>query len=106
MIKRIVKLTFDPRRTGDFLALFRESKPRILGFPGCRHVELLRCTDPDNVFFTYSFWEDAAALEAYRTSDLFRSTWSRTKPLFADKPQAWSVVDWAGGGDGHAGVSA
>ena len=94
MIKRIVKLTFQPGSVDDFIAIFRESQGLIVGFPGCRHVELLRCTQPDNVFFTYSFWEDEAALEYYRQSELFRSTWARTKALFADKPQAWSVVEW------------
>ena len=94
MIKRIVQLSFQADKIDDFLAVFRESKALILGFPGCHHVELLRCTQPDNVFFTYSFWEDDSALERYRRSELFRSTWSRTKPLFSDKPQAWSMVEW------------
>jgi len=30
-------------------------------------------------------------LEAYRQSELFKNVWSKTKPLFNDKPQAWSV---------------
>lgn len=93
MIKRIVLLTFQPDKVDAFLAIFRESKGRIRAFPGCRRLELLRCTRPDNVFFTYSFWEDEAALEAYRRSELFRATWSRAKPLFAAKPRAWSVTD-------------
>ena len=94
MIKRIVKLTFQPDRIADFLAIFRESKGLILAFPGCHHVELLRCTQPENVFFTYSFWEDESALGRYRESALFRSTWNRTKQLFADKPQAWSTEEY------------
>jgi len=94
MIKRIVQLTFQPDRTDDFLSIFRESKSLIEAYPGCQHVELLRCTDPDNVFFTYSFWEDEEALERYRQSELFRATWSRTKVLFADKPRAWSTEEW------------
>ncbi|MCB0584050.1 MAG: antibiotic biosynthesis monooxygenase [Phaeodactylibacter sp.] len=94
MIKRIVKLTFQQERADDFLAIFRESKKQILGFPGCQHLELLRCTQPDNIFFTYSFWDDETALERYRQSELFRSTWSRTKKLFADRAHAWSVEEW------------
>ena len=94
MIKRIVELTFQPDRIDDFLAAFNESKSFIRGFPGCHSMELLRCIQPDNVFFTYSIWDDEAALDAYRRSELFRSTWSRTKPLFADSPQAWSTVEW------------
>ncbi len=92
MIKRIVKLTFQPGKAEAFLAIFDESNPQIRQFPGCLHLELLRNTDPDNIFFTYSFWESEAALERYRKSETFRSTWERTKVLFAERPEAWSVV--------------
>ncbi|MCO6477370.1 MAG: antibiotic biosynthesis monooxygenase [Phaeodactylibacter sp.] len=96
MIKRIVKLTFQPEKVDDFLAIFRDSGGLIRAFPCCHHVELLRCTEPDNVFFTYSFWEDGTALERYRRSALFRSTWKRTRQLFAGEPEAWSTVEWGG----------
>ena len=91
MIKRIVKLTFQEEKIEDFLGIFERSKLRIRGFDGCHHVELLKAKSPDNVFFTFSIWEDEAALEKYRKSDLFQSTWTQTKILFADKPMAWSV---------------
>ena len=48
--------------------------------------------DPD-VFFTFSVWESAAHLDAYRNSKLFAETWAATKALFADKPQAWSMEE-------------
>jgi heme-degrading monooxygenase HmoA len=35
-----------------------------------------------------SFWETEEALELYRSSELFRSTWAKTKLLFDEKPQA------------------
>ena len=91
MIKRIVTMTFQKDKIADFQAIFRESKYKIRHFKGCRHLELLRCTNPDNVFFTFSFWEDETHLNAYRHSELFQSTWSRTKVLFAQKPEAWST---------------
>lgn len=91
MIKRIVKLTFQEDKIGDFLKIFETSKSKIRKFEGCHHVELLRAQSPKNVFFTFSIWEDETALQKYRHSDLFRSTWSQTKVLFSDKPVAWSV---------------
>lgn len=91
MIKRIVKLTFQRDKITSFLAIFEESKDDICQFPGCRKLELWRCKHPENVFFTYSFWKSEAALENYRHSELFKSTWTRTKGLFAGKPEAWSV---------------
>ena len=96
MIKRFVKLTFRPELVETFLTtVFEPSKQQIRAFPGCRHMELLRSTDQANVLFTFSLWEDAAALEAYRQSDLFRSTWAKSKALFAERAEAWSleVVD-------------
>ncbi len=91
MIRRIVKMTFQNDKIDDFLAIFNESHPKIRAFPGCAHLELWRAQTPENVLFTYSHWENEAALENYRHSELFRTTWAKTKVLFADKPQAWSV---------------
>lgn len=91
MIKRIVKMTFQPDQVPVFLDIFETSKNLIRQFPGCQHVELLRLTEVNNVFFTFSLWENELALESYRQSDLFRTTWSKTKVLFTDKPVAWSL---------------
>ncbi len=91
MIKRIVKMTFQPEQVAVFLDIFETSKNRIRQFPGCQHVELLRWSDASNVFFTFSLWDNNAALEEYRQSELFRSTWSKTKVLFSEKPAAWSL---------------
>lgn len=91
MILRIVKMTFDTEKVADFLSIFGESREKIRAFPGCQHLELWQGTDAPHIFFTYSHWENEEALEAYRHSELFKTTWSRTKKLFADKPEAWSV---------------
>jgi len=91
MIKRIVKLTFQNDKIDDFINIFETSKSKIRNFKGCRHVELLRAQSPQNVFFTFSIWENETALENYRHSKLFRTTWSQTKILFSDKPAAWTV---------------
>ncbi len=90
MLVRIVRMTFRPDALPDFHAIFDRSKQQIRAFPGNRHLELLH--DPDNpaVRMTYSLWDDANALEAYRKSDLFRHTWAATKPLFAERPVAFS----------------
>ena len=91
MIKRIVKMTFQPDKVKAFQTIFEESKSKIRNFEGCHHLELLRCVKPANIFFTYSFWEDEDHLNKYRHSDLFQKTWAKTKVLFADKPEAWST---------------
>ncbi|MCP3929508.1 MAG: antibiotic biosynthesis monooxygenase [Bacteroidetes bacterium] len=93
MIKRIVKLTFREEAIGQFLAIFEENNKNIRHAPGCFHLELLRSVPDSSIFFTFSIWEDEKALEAYRQSDLFKSTWARTKKLFADKAEAWTVTE-------------
>lgn len=91
-IKRIVKMSFQPEQVSVFLEdVFEHSKARIRAFPGCISMELLRDTSRPNVLFTLSIWESEAALEAYRASELFQQTWAKTKVLFNDKPEAWSV---------------
>ena len=91
MIKRFVKLTFTPDKVNDFLDIFDTSKNLIRAREGCRHLELLQDSTQPNIFFTLSYWDDAHALEMYRRSELFISTWAKTKILFSDKPEAWSV---------------
>jgi len=92
MIVRIVQMTFRNDAVGDFTALFEERKEIIRGFAGCRHLELWQDTTHENVFFTYSMWDAQSDLDHYRFSAFFKDTWGRTKALFAEKPQAWSVV--------------
>ena len=90
MLLRTVRMTFRPDRLDDFLAVFREARPRIAAAPGCRHLELWEDARFPNVMTTFSRWDDEAALDAYRRSEVFTSTWARTYPLFAAAPVAHS----------------
>lgn len=90
MIVRIVKLTFRPEEIDRFKMILLASKEKIRAFPGVLYLEMLQCESDPAVFFTYSHWENAEALENYRHSDLFKETWALTKVLFADAPEAWS----------------
>ena len=91
MIKRIVKLTFKKDKLADFIDIWNESKTRIAAFPGCHNVEMLQSIEPPNICFTYSLWDDEEALNNYRHSELFKTTWAKTKVLFDGKPEAWST---------------
>jgi|SRR5690554_5094590 len=92
MIIRIVKMTFRVDEIDNFKTVFENSKDKIRNFPGVQHLELLQGTDAPNVFFTYSYWKTAEDLENYRHSELFKTTWSKTKPLFEKKAEAWSTI--------------
>lgn len=90
MLIRIVRMTIDPQETEAFLDHFDAAAPQIRSFPGCHHLELWRDADAPHVCTTYSHWTNSEALEAYRESDLFQSTWASVKPLFASRPHAHS----------------
>jgi hypothetical protein len=91
MIKRIVKMTFQADKIEIFKVLFEARKEQIRGFNGCEYLELLQNVNQPNIFFTYSFWNSETDLNAYRDSELFKDTWAKTKVLFDEKPEAWSV---------------
>ena len=91
MFIRIVKMSFEEKHIDTFLENFHQNKTDIRNFDGCRLLELYRDKEHSNVFFTYSYWEAQENLDNYRQSDLFKSVWAKTKILFNDKPQAWSV---------------
>ncbi len=91
MIVRIVKMSFSETHIDEFLANFDLKKEQIRHFNGCQFLELYRDNNHPNVFFTYSYWDTEADLENYRSSTLFKDVWSKTKPLFNAKPEAWSV---------------
>lgn len=82
---------FQPEKVDEFLANFEASKDHIRSFDGCLGLELLQDRDRPELFFTYSHWRDEEALRTYRRSELFKNTWAKTKILFQDKPEAWSL---------------
>ncbi|CAN5172021.1 antibiotic biosynthesis monooxygenase [soil metagenome] len=92
MIVRIVKLTFRPDAVDDFIGVFNGVKSRIEAVPGCQSLRLYRDAQQENVFFTYSDWDNEESIEAYRQSELFEQIWGRAKLYFDGKPEAWSLV--------------
>ncbi len=91
MIIRIVKLHFEKENISSFERIFNETREVIRDFKGCRHLELYQDTEDPSIFFTYSKWDSEEDLEAYRKSDFFKGVWARTKMLFTEKAEAWSV---------------
>lgn len=91
MLVRIVKMGFHKQNIDVFLKHFDANKTKIRGFKGCSLLELYRDKNDPTIFFTYSYWKTEKDLELYRKSDIFINVWSKTKPLFSIKPEAWSV---------------
>ncbi|NDC29831.1 MAG: antibiotic biosynthesis monooxygenase [Bacteroidetes bacterium] len=92
MINRIVRMSFEPQKVDDFLSFFETVKAQIAAFDGCEGLILLRDAQLPNVLCTYSYWQSEAHLNKYRYSPLFKDTWTKTKLMFNDKAQAWSLV--------------
>jgi quinol monooxygenase YgiN len=93
MLLRIVKMSFLPDKTDQFLLQFEQVRPKIAGFEGCLHLALYQDAQAPNVYYTLSQWRSAEDLERYRNSELFKHTWAQTKPLFQARPEAFSMVE-------------
>lgn len=92
MITRVVKMTFKPESIQAFKDIFYASQKLIGSFEGCRRVDLMRDLNNECVFFTLSYWDSEEDLNSYRQSYLFKNTWSKVKPLFSEKAEAWSLI--------------
>lgn len=93
MITRIVKMTFKEEEIDNFLALFETHKKLIRNSSGCIGLKLLQNKNVKNIIFTHSLWENEMCLNQYRNSDLFQDIWPKTKALFTEPPQAWSLKE-------------
>ena len=92
MLVRIVKLTFKKENIASFEQIFNRTKQKIRDCDSCLFLELYQDNSNPAIFFTYSHWENEKRLKIYRDSKFFRSVWGKTKILFAEKPEAWSVA--------------
>jgi autoinducer 2-degrading protein len=93
MIKRIVCMELLPGKEALFLDTFDIVKKHIRGQEGCRGLELLKSEENGHLsIWTISFWNENIDLERYRSSDLFKKTWSDVKPLFSGKARAWTLT--------------
>ncbi|MDF2448468.1 MAG: antibiotic biosynthesis monooxygenase [Bacteroidota bacterium] len=86
-------MTFKSDSVERFKDIFNASKSLISAMEGCRHVELLQDINNPCIFFTLSIWDEPEYLENYRKSELFSGVWAKTKILFDDKPEAWSLYE-------------
>ncbi len=99
MLTRIVKMTFAEEQVPEFLKLFDANKYLIASFPGCKLLELHRDANNPCIFFTYSKWDSEKSLNQYRSSELFERVWAKTKVLFNDRPEAWSIMLYFSSGE-------
>lgn len=92
MLTRIVRLVFQEDKIEEFQANFAQVRNKIKAMPGCHDVNLYQDAQEKHVFYTISLWDNETALDNYRHSELFKSTWKVTKAMFAGKPVAYSLI--------------
>lgn len=92
-------MVFTPQSKAIFIDIFNEKKSKIKAFEGCFSVDLLQDEREENAMATWSIWESNEKLELYRNSEMFKATWEKVKPLFADKAKAWSYTKHGGDED-------
>ncbi len=82
-----------PDKQDLFLDIFDEVKKHIRAQEGCRGLEILKSEEEGNIsIWTISLWKYESDLDRYRSSDLFKQTWSQVKPLFSGKARAWTLT--------------
>ncbi len=91
MITRIVKLSLSEETKDQFVDIFYLTQPVIQNFNGCMKVDLMQDVQNTNICFTISHWVTEADLNSYRNSQFFKETWTKVKPLFSQKAEAWSL---------------
>jgi len=84
-------MTFRENSSETFKEFTTSIKDTIKSFDGCLHLDILRDVHKPNIFFSYSHWVSEEYLDNYRNSAFFKTTWSKTKKWFSDKPEAWTV---------------
>ncbi|MCF6366334.1 MAG: antibiotic biosynthesis monooxygenase [Bacteroidales bacterium] len=93
MITRIVKMKFQEKYIENFKNFTKDIKSIIRNQEGCNYLDILQDVANPEIFFTYSCWNSENDLNNYRNSDFFKNIWPKTKKWFADKPEAWSLVN-------------
>jgi quinol monooxygenase YgiN len=92
-ITRIVKLQISDDHSEEFMRIFDAHAIRMQSVEGCLDLKLLRDTLQRNTFFTISQWQTEFDLQTYRSSELFNMVWSKVKPLFCARPEAWTTQE-------------
>jgi quinol monooxygenase YgiN len=90
-LERLVCLVFREEAVEEFLSLFAKVREAIRQQPGCLYLALWQDRTDPRVILTFSQWTGPEALENYKQTLLFKDTWARTKSLFEEPPQAWSL---------------
>jgi len=86
-------MKFREEEVDNFLNAFKSVEHHIRNFNGCKGLQLLQQTDDPLPFSLIACGIQKKAYITTVFSELFKNTWAKTRILFADKPEAWSLSE-------------
>lgn len=88
MVIRLVNLRVAADKQAELADVLTTSHPQVRAVPGCQGIHILQdVTDPTH-YVTWSAWDSAADLEAYRTSAVYAAVWPRIRACLAERATA------------------
>jgi quinol monooxygenase YgiN len=91
MIVRVVELKIEKEKLPLALEKLEAIAPKVRVMEGCSYLEISNGIKDKGMILTYSHWSSIDALNAYRSSEIFRNFWGDIKKLFAEPARAWSL---------------
>lgn len=88
MVVRFVSLRATPERQAELAEVVTTSAPVVRAVPGCRGLTILQDINDPLHYLTWSLWDSAADLEAYRRSAVYGQVWPRIRACLAERAHA------------------
>jgi quinol monooxygenase YgiN len=85
-------MQFHSNSVNEFKETFSLAEEKIRNFAGCYALKIMQDENNPLIYSTISIWENEEALEVYRKSNLFKTTWEAAKKGFSGKPIAFTLT--------------
>jgi autoinducer 2-degrading protein len=80
-IATIVEIEVKPEEMDKFLVALKENAAATIKEPGCRRYDFMRLASTPNQIWIYEVYENAAAVEAHRATEHFKTYVTATRDL-------------------------
>lgn len=81
-IVRLIHIKIDPSQVAEAESIWKQDcAPLMIRQQGCTSEQLLKCTDVEGEYISYSEWESQEAIERYRNSEDHETIQSHSRGL-------------------------
>ncbi|MDX1484389.1 MAG: antibiotic biosynthesis monooxygenase family protein [Alphaproteobacteria bacterium] len=81
-IIRLIHIKVDPSQIAEAERIWKQDcAPLMIRQPGCTSEQLLKCTDVEGEYISYSEWESQEDIDRYRDSDDHKTIQSHSRGL-------------------------